>query len=131
MNVHNCLPGIPDVEWQLVLRFLGSEAFSTRLGVDDPIQAYNSGHCHCPRVYLRTCGIPHPLCADDADKERAERNRRVAHSETRMGMESRSTAQLTELCAGGGCGNVAVTLKDTHLVKTDGQTNQSCVSVCI
>ena len=114
-----------------MLRFLGSEAFSARLGVDAPIQAYGAARCSCPRVDLRTCGNPHHLCAVDAAKERAERAKRVAHSEMRMGMERRSTAQLTALCAGGGCGDVAVALQDPHLVKTDGQPQRSCVSVCI
>ena len=131
MNVHNCLPSIPEIEWQLVLRFLGTKAFLDRLGVDAPIQANNSGLCRCLRIDLRTCGIPYRLCADDKAKERAKRAKRVAHSETCMGMERRLTAQLTAICAGGGCGDVAVALQDPHLVKTDGQPQRSCVSVCI
>ena len=131
MSIHNCLPGIPDVEWQLVLRFLGKEAFSARLRVDSPIQTYNSAHCCCPRVDLRTCSNPHHICAFDAAKERAKRVNRVSHSETRMGMELCSTAQLTALCAGGGCGDVAVALRYPRLVKTYGQPQWSCISVCI
>jgi len=121
MNVHNCAPGIPDIEWQLLLRYLKNDTWRSVSRAQN-----TTDHCHCPHVDLLTCGDQQRYCAVDAAKERTARTQVVTAMARNPGLvtgiEHRSIAQLSALCASGQCEDIAAVLHDPQLV-TAGPAN--------
>ena len=124
MNVHYCLPGIPDIEWQLLLQFF---AAFTDLRV---AAAHNNATCNCPDIDLLTCGNHRRLCAVDANAERVGRLGAM-NSRVTSGFERRSPRALAELCGNNSCHDPASVIRDPHLVKAPHQPQRSCINVCL
>lgn len=125
-NLHYCLPGVPDIEWQLLLHFIKKA---------NPRADKEDRQCTCPHLDQRallTCANQDRWCTVDADHELHARFK-VVNSKLRVASERRTKDQMAALCLAAN-NSFDLTcpqdvLLDPHLVKSTNQTQRSCIII--
>ena len=117
MNLHYCVPGIPDIEWQLLIRFLAKMK-----GHTGSLASYNASRCQCPPVNHRRilgCGNHLRHCAVDAAAERMGRLQMI-NSKLHVGAARRTPEKMKQLCGTNACTDLNSALNDSRLVGVGG-----------